>query len=59
MGAVASRVCWTAAGSIVVPRFMSSGGGYLGDPVVNPHKVGVFSELGNDFTRVEPLNLTC
>jgi hypothetical protein len=58
-GAVASTVCWTAAGSFMVSRFMSSDRGYLGDPVVNPHKVGVFSELGDDFTCADPLSLTC
>jgi hypothetical protein len=58
-GAVASTVGWTAAGSFMVPGFMSSDGGYLGDPIVNPHEVGVFSELGNDFARADPLSLTC
>jgi hypothetical protein len=43
----------------MVRGFMSSDGGYLGDPVVNPHEVGVFSELGDDFTRADPLSLTC
>jgi hypothetical protein len=38
---------------------MSSDGGYLGDPVVNPYEVGVFSELGDDFARVDPLSLSC
>jgi hypothetical protein len=58
-GTVASTVCWIAAGSFMVSGFMSSDGGYLGDPVVNPQKVGVFSELGNDFARADPLSLTC
>jgi hypothetical protein len=42
-------------------NFMSSDGGegYLGDPVVNPHEVGVFSELGNDLARADPLGLPC
>jgi hypothetical protein len=31
----------------------------LGVPVVNPHEVGVFSELGDDFTRADPLILMC
>jgi hypothetical protein len=38
---------------------MSSDGGYLGNPVVDPHEVGVFSELGDDFTRANPLGLLC
>jgi hypothetical protein len=33
--------------------------GYLGDPVVDPHEVGVFSKLGDDFTCVVPLGLPC
>jgi hypothetical protein len=43
----------------MVSGFMSSDGGYLGDPVVNPHEVGVFSELGDNFARTDPLSLTC
>jgi hypothetical protein len=31
----------------------------LGDPVVNPHEVGVLNELGDDFTCADPLSLTC
>jgi hypothetical protein len=31
----------------------------FGDPVVNPHEVGVFSELGDDFARSDPLSLMC
>jgi hypothetical protein len=40
---------------------MSSGGRYLSDSVVNPHKVGVFRKLGDgdDFARAYPLGLTC
>jgi hypothetical protein len=38
---------------------MSSDGGYLGYPVVDPHEVGVFSELGDDFARTNPLGLMC
>jgi hypothetical protein len=38
---------------------MSSDGGYLGNPVVHPHEVGVFSELGDDFTRANPLGIPC
>jgi hypothetical protein len=34
-------------------------GGRLGDPVVDPHEVGVFSELGDDFSSVYPLSLAC
>jgi hypothetical protein len=44
----------------MVPGFMSSDrGGYLGDPIVNPHEVGIFSKLGDDFTRADSLSLTC
>jgi hypothetical protein len=31
----------------------------LSDPVVNSHEVGVLRELGDDFSRVHPLSLTC
>jgi hypothetical protein len=31
----------------------------LGDPIVNPHEVGVFSELGDDFSCVNPQSLMC
>jgi hypothetical protein len=30
----------------------------LSDPVVNPHEVGVFGNLGDEFARVYPLSLT-
>jgi hypothetical protein len=43
----------------MVSGFMSSDKGYLGDPVVYPHEVGVFGKLGDDFARGDPLNLTC
>jgi hypothetical protein len=43
----------------MVSGFMGSNGGYLGDPVVNPHEVGIFSELGDNFARADPLRLTC
>jgi hypothetical protein len=36
----------------------SSEGRYLSDSVVDSHEVGVLRELGDDFTRVYPLNLT-
>jgi hypothetical protein len=39
--------------------FASSGGRHLSDSVVNSHEVGVFRELGDDFTRMYPLSLTC
>jgi hypothetical protein len=39
--------------------FASSEGRYLGDSVVNSHEVGVLRELGDDFTHVYPLSLTC
>jgi hypothetical protein len=35
------------------------GGRRLVDPVVDPHEVGVFSELGDDFSSVYPLSLAC
>jgi hypothetical protein len=38
---------------------MSSDKVYLGDPVVNPHEVGIFSELEDDFAHANPLSLPC
>jgi hypothetical protein len=35
------------------------GGRSLVDPVVNPHEVGVFSELGDDLPGADSLGLTC
>jgi hypothetical protein len=35
------------------------GGGWLGDPVVNSHEVGVFCQLGDDFSGTYPLSLAC
>jgi hypothetical protein len=35
------------------------GGGRLGDPVVDPHEISVFSELGDDFSSAYPLSLAC
>jgi hypothetical protein len=34
-------------------------GGRLGDPVVDPHEVSVFCELGDDFSSTYPLSLAC
>jgi hypothetical protein len=35
------------------------GGRRLVDPVVNPHEVGIFSELGDDLSSAYALSLTC
>jgi hypothetical protein len=35
------------------------GGRRLVDPVVDPHEVGVFCELGDDFSSAYPLSLAC
>jgi hypothetical protein len=35
------------------------GGGRLVDPVVDPHEVGLFSELGDDLPSAYALSLTC
>jgi hypothetical protein len=43
----------------MVLAFASYGGRRLSDSVVNSHKVGIFRELGDDFTRTYPLSLTC
>jgi hypothetical protein len=42
----------------MVLMFASSEVRCLSDFVVNSHKVGVFRELGDDFTRTYPLSLT-
>jgi hypothetical protein len=34
-------------------------GGRPGDPVVDPHEVSIFSELGDDFSGAYPLILAC
>jgi hypothetical protein len=39
---------------VVIP-----GGRRLVDPVVDPHEVGIFSELGDDFSCVNSLGLAC
>jgi hypothetical protein len=39
---------------VVVP-----GGRRLVDPVVDPHEVGIFSELGDDFSGAYSLSLAC
>jgi hypothetical protein len=39
--------------------FASSEGRYLSDSVVNSHEVGVLRELGDDFTRANPLSMMC
>jgi hypothetical protein len=43
----------------VVSGFRGSDGEYLGDPIVNPHEVGVFNELGDDLAHADPLGLPC
>jgi hypothetical protein len=43
----------------MVAVFTSSEGRYLSDSVVNSHEVGVLRKLGDDFSRVYPLSLTC
>jgi hypothetical protein len=39
--------------------FASSKGRHLSDSVVDSHEVGVLHELGDDFSCVHPLSLTC
>jgi hypothetical protein len=43
----------------MVIGFTNSEGRYLSDSVVDSQEVGVFRELGDDFTRTHPLSLTC
>jgi hypothetical protein len=35
------------------------GRGRLVDPIVDPHEVSVFRELGDDFSSIYPLGLAC
>jgi hypothetical protein len=35
------------------------GGRRLVDPIVDPHEVGIFSELGDDFSSAYALSLVC
>jgi hypothetical protein len=54
-GTVAAEVSAATCSFVVaVP-----GGGRLGDPVVDPHEVSIFSELGDDFSSAYPLSLAC
>jgi hypothetical protein len=39
--------------------FAVPGGRRLVEPVVDPHEVGLFSELGDDFSGAYSLNLAC
>jgi hypothetical protein len=39
--------------------FVSSEGRHLSDSIVNSHEVGILRELGDEFSRAHPLNLTC
>jgi hypothetical protein len=43
----------------MVLMFASSGGRRLSDSVVDSLEVGVFRELGDEFTHAYPLSLTC
>jgi hypothetical protein len=56
---VASAVFRAMTGGFVVSDLVSSDGGYLGNPVVHSHEVGVFCELGDDFSGANPLGLPC
>jgi hypothetical protein len=52
---VAAEVSAVTCSFIVAVR----DGGRLGDPVVDPHEVSVFCELGDDFSSTYPLSLAC
>jgi hypothetical protein len=38
---------------------MSSDRGYLGNPIVHPHEVGIFRKLGDDFAHANLWGLPC
>jgi hypothetical protein len=52
VGTVVGAATWSFV--VAVP-----GGRRLVDPVVNPHEVGIFSELGDDLPGANSLGLTC
>jgi hypothetical protein len=68
VGASAVRLSWelssSTVGTIVGAATCSfvvtvPGGRRLVDPVVNPHEVGIFSELGDDLPGANSLGLAC
>jgi hypothetical protein len=57
-GTVATVVSSTTTCGFIVLLAVFDGG-HLSDSVVNSHEVGVFPELGDDFSRMHSLSLTC
>jgi hypothetical protein len=51
MNTVASTICWAVTSSFVV-----SGGG---DSIVDPHEVGIFGKLGDEFACMMPVSYSC
>jgi hypothetical protein len=57
---LSSSTVWTVAGAATCSFVVAvPGGGRLVDSVVDPHEVGVFSELGDDLPSAYALSLAC
>jgi hypothetical protein len=59
-GKLSSSMVGTVVGAATCSFVVAvPGGRRLVDPVVDPHEVGIFSELGDDFSSAYALSLTC
>jgi hypothetical protein len=59
-GKLSSSTVGTVAGATTCSLVVAvPGGRRLVDPVVDPHEVGIFSELGDDLSSAYALSLTC
>jgi hypothetical protein len=59
-GKLSSSTVGTVAGAVTCSFVVAvPGGRRLVDPVVDPHEVGIFSELGDDLSSAYALSLTC
>jgi hypothetical protein len=58
-GKLNSSTVGTVVGAATCGFVVAVPGGGLVDPVVDPHEVGVFSELGDDLSSAYALSLSC
>jgi hypothetical protein len=59
-GKLSSSTVGTIVGAVTCSFVVAvPGGRRLVDPVVDPHEVGIFSELGDDLSSAYALSLTC
>jgi hypothetical protein len=59
-GKISSSTVWTVIGAATCSFVVAvPGGRRLVDPVVDPHELGIFSELGDDLSSAYALSLTC